>query len=108
MQDLGSRSAADLDALVDRLGLVDPTDPRTARSSNASGLSSLRGARVALLDNRKPNAALLLAEIGELLRSRYALAAAEPRTKFIYSRPAAEDLVAELAGFDAVVTAIGD
>lgn len=108
MQDLRACSAADLDELVRQLDSVDPTDPTTARATNAAGLSSLRGARVALLDNRKPNAALLLAEVGELLQSRFALAAAEPRTKFIYSRPAAEDLIAELAAFDAVVTAIGD
>jgi hypothetical protein len=108
MQSLATRSAAELDELVRQLDLVDPTDPNTARSANAFGLQALAGARVGLLDNRKPNAALLLSEVGDLLRTRYQLAAAEPRTKFIYSRPAAADLVAELSAFDAVITAIGD
>ena len=108
MQDLASLSASALDELVRRFDLVDPTDPAIARATNATGLSALSGRRVALLDNRKPNAALLLAEVGELLRSRHGLGAVESRSKFIYSRPAAPDLIEELTGFDAVITAIGD
>lgn len=99
---------ADLDALVKRLDLVDPTDPTPRGHAAAPRLATLAGARIGLLDNRKPNAALLLSALGELLREHYALVAVEPRSKFIYSRPAAPEIIDELAGCDAVITAIGD
>lgn len=101
-------SPAELDALVARLGLVDPTDPTMRQSRRAPRLGTLAGARIGLLDNRKPNAALLLSELGALLSERFGLAATEPRSKFIYSRPAAPEIVEALARCDAVITAIGD
>jgi hypothetical protein len=101
-------SKPDLDALVKRLDLVDPTDPAVRAHAPAPRLATLAGVRIGLLDNRKPNAALLLAELGALLHERFELEAVEPRSKFIYSRPAAPEIVDELAGCDAVITAIGD
>jgi hypothetical protein len=103
------RSPADLDALVARLDLVDPTDPgKTGAKLAAARLESLDGKRIALLENRKPNAAELLEALGALLVDRGGAAAADSRSKFIYSRPAAPDIVGELTEYDAVVTAIGD
>jgi hypothetical protein len=101
--------ASRADDLIAELGLVDPTDPGASRArDSAPRLHDLRGARIALLDNRKPNAAALLAELGSLLLDRDGASEIEPISKFIYSRPAAAEIVDRLAGFDAVVTAIGD
>jgi hypothetical protein len=108
MIDLQVIGPAEIDALIARLGLVDPTDATIKDHHAAARLSTLRGATVGLLDNRKPNALLLLAEIGELLQARHGVARILPRSKFIYSRPASPEIIDELAGCDAVVTAIGD
>lgn len=98
-----------LDALIARLDLVDPTDPDSAAEHRTTRrLPALDGKVIALLDNRKGNANHLLARIGtELL----AHGAAETPlwSKPIFSRPAPEPIVAEIAArCDAVVTAIGD
>jgi hypothetical protein len=99
----------EIDDVIARLELVNPTDPDASRTrEGAVRLSTLEGIRLGLLDNRKPNAAALLAELGTLLSERDGIAATEPISKFIYSRPAAGDLVDTLAGCDAVLTAIGD
>src|SRR5947209_1541105 len=98
----------DLDALVKQLGLLDPTDQATRQSRRAPRLATLAGKRIGLLDNRKPNAALLLQELGALLVEQYGLAGTAPVSKFIYSRPAASNLIDELAQCDALITAIGD
>ncbi|GIX49511.1 MAG: hypothetical protein KatS3mg131_3722 [Candidatus Tectimicrobiota bacterium] len=61
------------------------------------------------LDNRKPNADKLLARIRDVLQAQYGLADALWRSKFIYSRPAAPELLEELAQHcQCVITAIGD
>ena len=63
---------------------------------------------IALLDNRKGNANHLLARIGAGLRAQGA-AETPLWSKPIFSRPAPEPIVAEIAArCDAVVTAIGD
>jgi hypothetical protein len=102
-------SPASVDALIADLDLVDPSDPRRIDDKRpAPRLHSLTGTRVALLENRKPNARELLEELGRLLVERGGVNAANVHSKFIYSRPAAAEIVDELAGYDAVVTAIGD
>lgn len=97
-----------LDLLIEQLGLLDPTDTQAGARSAAPRLVSLAGRRIGLLDNRKPNAALLLHLLGQLLEARHGAAESLARSKFIYSQPAAPNLIDELAGCDAVVTAIGD
>jgi hypothetical protein len=108
MLDARSMQKRDLDRLVAELDLVDPTDATGAELSHAPRLSGLAGSRIGLLDNRKPNAALLLAELGGMLEARFGASATEAHSKFIYSRPAAPELIDALAGCDAVITAIGD
>ncbi|MBI3965506.1 MAG: hypothetical protein HY329_07710 [Chloroflexi bacterium] len=90
------------------LGLLDPTDTAKPSPKAAARLRSLAGVRVALLDNKKPNAALLLRRIGERLVAEHGVAETALFSKFIYSKPAAPDVVERLAAYDAVVTAIGD
>lgn len=95
---------------IRELGLLDPTD-REARAHRrgASHLGDLSGRRAGFLDNRKGNADLLLARLREVFQGRYELADVVWRPKAIYSRPASEQLLDELAEkCDFVITAIGD
>ncbi len=109
MTDIATLPSSALDALITQLGLVDPTDPGRLDSKRpAPRLSALAGARIALLENRKPNAQQLLEQLASLLIDRGKVTSADVRSKFIYSRPAATEIVDELAQYDAVVTAIGD
>jgi hypothetical protein len=109
LQHISHRSPAELRALRERLNLVDPTDRGHLDSTKgAPRLPTLAGARIALLENRKPNARELLDTLAGLLIERGQAGAADVRSKFIYSRPAAADIVDELVQYDAVVTAIGD
>lgn len=109
MTDTTTRTSDNLDALTARLDLVDPTDRgRAAARRAAPRLKALTGARIALLENRKPNARELLQELSGLLIDRAGVAAADVRSKFIYSRPAATDVIEDLAHYDGLVTAIGD
>jgi hypothetical protein len=75
----------------------------------AAPLADPRGKVIGLLDNGKWNAGKLLAAVGEGLRGSQGVADVVVRKKPTFSRPADEDLLAELGETcDAVVTAIGD
>jgi hypothetical protein len=78
-------------------------NPLGARSSAASGLKplaprprSLRGLRLGVLDNSKPNAGVLLARVAELIAEREGAAAIVRWQKPGASHPAAmmDDIVA--------------
>lgn len=91
------------------MGFVDPTALSTEAHKAAPRLPSLAGKRAGVLDNRKGNGNLLLADIGEILVSSYDVASVMTIEKWIYSRPAPEDVLARLAEeCDFVVTAVGD
>ena len=91
------------------LGLVDPTDERTAVRKAAPRLDGVKGKRAALLDNRKGNADRLLETVGRLLVERHGVAEVTPVQKFIYSRRAEPELLHRVAGdYDFVVAAVGD
>jgi hypothetical protein len=99
------------EADVQRLGLLDPTSGSSERKQKAAlpRLEDLANKRIGLLDNSKTNAAALLAHVGEALLQRHGAARLLARTKLIYSRIAAPELIDELAtNCDAVLTAIGD
>ena len=93
-----------------RYEFVSPTDERRGAARRvAPRLASLDGARVALLDNRKGNANVLLRRIGESLTREHGVSALHWEEKLIYSRPAVDEQIERLAAeCDAVVTAIGD
>jgi len=94
-----------------RLGLLDPTAAITAAdlTRGLPRLESLAGKRIGLLDNSKTHCAALLARIGESLVREHGAAEFVARTKLIYSRIAARELIDDLGGrCDAVITAIGD
>jgi hypothetical protein len=69
--------------------------------------SSLRGARIGVLDNSKPNADVLLGRLAELLVERHGAASITRWKKPGSSRPAG--MVDEVArGSDVVLTGSGD
>lgn len=89
--------------------LIPPIDPALAQPRDlAERRAHLAGAHVALLDNRKGNADVLLTEIGAELQRRHAAADATLFTKPIFSRPSPDALIDEVAGYDVAVAAIGD
>jgi hypothetical protein len=98
-----------IDDVVRDFQLVPPVDPSLAeRRDLADRLSSLAGARLGLLDNRKGNADLLLKLTGEELRCHHGVTDLEMLVKPIFSRPAPPDIIEALRDYDAVLTAIGD
>ncbi len=90
--------------------LLAPIDPDVSgKWRPAPRISSLSGKVGGFLGNRKANADLLLQSIQELLEQHYELGDAVVLDKFIYSRPAAPEIVDRLSErCDFVVTAIAD
>lgn len=91
--------------------LLDPTgtDERADDGTLAPRPVSLAGLTVGLLDNTKPNATLLLEEIGALLVDQESVSDTRLFTKDYFGTPAADDLVASIASAcDVVITAVGD
>ena len=91
--------------------LLDPTG--TDEAGQESTLSprpvTLNGLRIGLLDNTKPNATLLLEEIGSELQSRYGAGETRLYTKDYFGTPATADLLERIADeCDVVITAVGD
>ena len=93
-----------------QLDILTPIDPDlTTRWHGSPSLASLHGKVGGFLGNKKANANLLLMTVKELLDKNFELGDSMVLDKFIYSRPAAEDIVDDLAErCDFVVTAIGD
>jgi len=86
---------------------VDPEANNRWRA--APRLLDLNGKVGGFLGNRKHNVDELLREIREMMEKRYELAVTITVDKFVYSRPAAEDIIDSLADrCDFVVTAIAD
>ena len=93
-----------------RLGLLLPIDEDIAQQRRAApALPALHGAVAGFLDNRKNNADKLLARIRDVLQARFAFADIVWRSKFIYSRTAAPEILEALAErCQFIITAIGD
>ena len=95
---------------LSRLGILAPVDPvANTRWRAAPRLQNLHGKVGGFLGNRKHNADLLLANIREFLDKEFELEDTLTLDKFVYSRPAAPEIVDALAErCDFVVTAIAD
>jgi hypothetical protein len=87
-------------------------DPRLSAEGEplrlAPALASLNGAVIALLDNAKIGTERFYDFVAEVLRKEYGVREFIRRRKPDASRPASKDLIAELSGADAVISAIGD
>ena len=101
MNDLQTRMAA--------LGLVDPTDRQEEPERRpATPLETLDGLTGGFLDNRKGNADVILEAIRQRLVDGYGVSDSVVRAKWVFSAPAAPEIIDELAQCDFVVTAVGD
>jgi hypothetical protein len=97
--------------MTPRERLLDPTGGGAVVSALvlAPRPRSLRGLRLALLDNAKPNAATLLAELGEQLRGSHGLADVSHYTKGYFGTPVEETQIQRiLRNCDFAVAGIGD
>ena len=90
--------------------LVDPTtQPMIAAFSGAPRLMDLRGKRLGLIDDSKPNGKELLEELAELLKTRYGVADVMYHRKPSASKPADPGVIAQIGkGCDYAIVAIGD
>ena len=91
-------------------GVISPVDPELAsRWSGAPRLLGLQGKVGGFLGNRKANANQLLLDVREVLDKQFELQDSMVLDKFIYSRPADDEVVdALMERCDFVVTAIAD
>ncbi len=90
--------------------LVDPTTQPIATSfSGAPRLNDLRGKRLGLIDDSKPNGKELLEELADLLKVRYGVADVMYDRKPSASKPADPKVIAKIGqGCDYAIVAIGD
>lgn len=91
--------------------LLDPTGERDQVTDTGlqPRLRSLRGLRVALLENTKPNGAVLLQAVGRELQLRYGVREARMFRKGYFGTPVEESVVQQiLHNCDFAVAAIGD
>ncbi len=105
-----SAIGADLAARIKDLGLLSPVDPEAySRWRAAPRLETIHGKVGGFLGNHKANASLLLNGVRELLDKDYELREGIAVDKYVYSRPAADDIIEDLASqCDLVVTCIAD
>ena len=91
------------------LRVLDPRlDAEGDRMTMAPPLATLEGAVVGLLDNAKIGTERFFDHVEGILRSRYGVREFIRRRKPDSSRPAPPEMVGELSGADAVVSAVGD
>ena len=100
----------DLQIRLTQLDLLAPVDPEAySRWHLAPRLLDLHGKVGGFLGNRKHNAEQLLGDVREMLHKRYELGDTLTMDKFVYSRPAAQDIIDAMSErCDFVVTAIAD
>jgi hypothetical protein len=87
-------------------------DPRQSPEGEALALAqplvSLSGAVVGLLDNAKIGTARFYDHVEEILRRSHGVREFIRRRKPDATRPAPSEIIGQLAGADAIVSAIGD
>jgi hypothetical protein len=87
-------------------------DPRLSAEGEAlrpaPALPSLNGAVIGLLDNAKIGTERFFDFVAEILQSRYGVREFIRRRKPDPTRPASKEMIAEMSGADAVISAIGD
>lgn len=89
--------------------VLDPTSGEAALTAGvARRLVTLEGAIIGLLDNSKHNVRPFLDHVEEILRERHGVREVVRRRKPDPSRPVPADVLAQFAGCDAVVSAVGD
>jgi hypothetical protein len=94
-----------------REAILDPTGqsdvPRAA--TVAPRVRDLAGLRLGLLDNAKPNAALVLATVADQLRAQHHIGEVVTFAKSYFGTPVEEDRAKEIAlNCEAVIAGVGD
>ena len=91
------------------LKVLDPrVDPSGEPLRRAPPVDSLKGTVVALLDNAKIGTARFYDFVEEILAKEHGVREFIRRRKPDTTRPVPKELLAELSGADALVSAIGD
>jgi hypothetical protein len=91
--------------------LLDPTgdSERTTNTALAPRPQALKGLTVGLLDNSKPNGAVILNAVGRELRDKYGVKEVRMFKKGYFGTPVEESVVQQmLHNCDFAVAAIGD
>ena len=89
--------------------VLDPRlDPEGEAPRMAPALASLEGATVGLLDNAKIGTARFFDHLEAMLRQRHGVREVIRRRKPDSSRPVPREVLAAMAGADAVISAVGD
>ncbi len=93
------------EAILDPTGLADAP----AAATLAPRVRELGGLRLGLLDNAKPNAALVLQTLADQLRAQHHLGEVTTYTKSYFGTPVEEDRAQQIAqSCDAVIAGVGD
>jgi|TARA_B100001142_G_scaffold307461_1_gene338110 hypothetical protein len=74
----------------------------------ADRLIELRGKTVGIISNGKENTAPFFEYLSRILENKYGVLKVVQRIKGNYSAPAEDDLMAEIVGWDAVLSGVGD
>ncbi len=89
--------------------VLDPTfEESTTTNATVTGLKSLAGCTVGLLDNSKIKVKEILDYAEELLRTQHGVKQVVRLKKPDASRPAPPEVFAQLAACDAFISAVGD
>ena len=89
--------------------VLDPTfEEAQTEQAVVTGLRSLAGCTVGLLDNSKIKVREILDTIETLLRTQHGVKHIVRLKKPDASRPASPEVVAAMVGCDAVISAVGD
>jgi len=96
--------------MTPREAILDPTGRSDApRAAVAPRVQSLAGLRLGLLDNAKPNAALVLETIATQLRAQHHIGEVTTFGKSYFGTPVEEDRAKEIAlNCEAVIAGVGD
>ena len=91
------------------LHVLDPRlNPESEALRLAAPLASMNGAVIALLDNAKIGTERFFDYVADILKSEYGAREFIRRRKPDATRPATKEMLAQLSGADALVSAIGD
>jgi hypothetical protein len=94
-----------------REAILDPTGrPESAQAATLTPrVPDLDGIHLGLLDNAKPNAALVLETLAAQLRAQHHVGRVSTYTKSYFGTPVEEDRAQEIAqSCDAVIAGVGD
>jgi hypothetical protein len=91
------------------LQVLDPTNEAVPLVGQpAERLDTLEGKTVGIISNGKEGTKAFFAHLDRMLREELGVANVVTRVKSNYSAPADPHIAAEIAGWDAVVSGIGD